>query len=392
MDKQLYAKEACLQKLLADHPDLLSADGEPRRWLLISREFGIASEQDAADRFSVDHLFIDEQATPTLVEVKRSTDTRIRREVVRQMLEYAANGLSHWKLGTIRARFEAECDSDPADVLSEKLGCDDPEDFWERVETNLTAGRVRLMFVGDSIPNELRAIVEFLNEHMPKVEVLAVELKQYLAEGEELQILVPHLIGDTQVARHAKGRAESATWDRASWLAAYRAARGEQEANVIERIFAWADRHDPPLTLTFGRGAKNPGVKSRDCGPSDALRPLPRLHHGICRAPLSSSLSRRPPFDDLELRRDLQTRLNALPEVSITDGQLEPLYPSFPLSILADCETFERFLAMIDWVIGQVLETSRRSDGCSRARLARVRRWLRARRRPSIEPKQNGRR
>jgi hypothetical protein len=36
-------------------------------------------------------LIIDQHAIPTLVEVKRSTDTRIRREVVSQMLDYAAN-------------------------------------------------------------------------------------------------------------------------------------------------------------------------------------------------------------------------------------------------------------------------------------------------------------
>jgi hypothetical protein len=33
----------------------------------------------------------DQNAVPTLVEVKRSSDTRIRREVVGQMLDYAAN-------------------------------------------------------------------------------------------------------------------------------------------------------------------------------------------------------------------------------------------------------------------------------------------------------------
>jgi hypothetical protein len=33
---------------------------------------------------------------PTLVEVKRSDDTRIRREVVGQMLDYAANGVVYW--------------------------------------------------------------------------------------------------------------------------------------------------------------------------------------------------------------------------------------------------------------------------------------------------------
>lgn len=37
----------------------------------------------------MDHLFVDQDAIPTLVEVKRSSDTRIRREVVGQLLEYS---------------------------------------------------------------------------------------------------------------------------------------------------------------------------------------------------------------------------------------------------------------------------------------------------------------
>lgn len=87
MSEQRYAAEADLQGLLADHPDLLSGDGDRHRWVLVSREFGVASDADGADRWSVDHLFVDEDGTPTLVEVKRSADTRIRREVVGQMLD-----------------------------------------------------------------------------------------------------------------------------------------------------------------------------------------------------------------------------------------------------------------------------------------------------------------
>jgi hypothetical protein len=34
---------------------------------------------------------VDEAGVPTLVEVKRSSDTRARREVVARMLDYAAN-------------------------------------------------------------------------------------------------------------------------------------------------------------------------------------------------------------------------------------------------------------------------------------------------------------
>ena len=86
MDERVYETEYLLQGYLADHPDLLAGDqidsNEPRRWLLVSREMPLASEEDGAWRWSVDHLFLDQDAIPTIVEVKRSTDTRIRREVV----------------------------------------------------------------------------------------------------------------------------------------------------------------------------------------------------------------------------------------------------------------------------------------------------------------------
>jgi hypothetical protein len=95
MEEAEYDSESLLQKLLADHPNLLTGDQidaeEPRRWLLVSREMAVPGEQDGAGRWSLDHLFLDQDAIPTLVEVKRSTDTRIRREVIGQMLDYAAN-------------------------------------------------------------------------------------------------------------------------------------------------------------------------------------------------------------------------------------------------------------------------------------------------------------
>ncbi len=65
----------------------------------------MASEAQGSDRWSVDDLFVDQDAVPTLVEVKRSSDTRIRREVVGQMLDYAANAVAHWELERIRASF-----------------------------------------------------------------------------------------------------------------------------------------------------------------------------------------------------------------------------------------------------------------------------------------------
>jgi hypothetical protein len=88
MEESAYDSESLLQKLLADHPDLLAGEQinaeEPRRWLLVTREMTVPGEQDGAGRWSLDHLFLDQDAIPTLVEVKRSSDSRIRREVIGQ--------------------------------------------------------------------------------------------------------------------------------------------------------------------------------------------------------------------------------------------------------------------------------------------------------------------
>lgn len=143
---------------LADHPDLLAGDqindAEPRRWLLISREMGLPSEEGGGNRWSADHLFLDQDAIPTIVEVKRSTDTRARREVVAQMLDYAANGVMYWPLEKLRSTFEANCkvqDRDPEATLLKSLHLElDPEEFWQSAATNLQAGKVRLIFGQDS--------------------------------------------------------------------------------------------------------------------------------------------------------------------------------------------------------------------------------------------------
>src|SRR5688572_11262553 len=129
MVETAYDSEDVLQALLAKFPDLLAGDqlaGDvPRRWLLVGREAALPAEEDGGGRWSVDHLFLDQDAVPTLVEVKRSSDTRIRREVVGQMLDYAANAVLYWPVETILARFERTCEAqgvDPATTLIGFLG------------------------------------------------------------------------------------------------------------------------------------------------------------------------------------------------------------------------------------------------------------------------------
>ena len=61
-----------------------------------------------------------------------------------------------------------------------------------------------MFFVSDRIPNELRRIVEFLNEQMNPAEVLALEIRQHVSQGSNMKTLVARLIGQTAKAQVIK--------------------------------------------------------------------------------------------------------------------------------------------------------------------------------------------
>ena len=119
------------------------------------------------------------------------------------MLEYAAHASQTWSADELRRTFEESAKERAVDAnleLTTLLGDREPDadQFWEQVATNLAARRLRLLFVADEIPDELAQVTEFLNEQMPGIEVLAVEIKQF--RGSTGHALVPRVIGRTAAA------------------------------------------------------------------------------------------------------------------------------------------------------------------------------------------------
>ena len=199
-----FPSEAMMQELVGRHPELLAGDqirpDDPLRWVLIKREMEI-------DGWAVDHLLLDQHARLTLVEVKRGSNRQVRREIVGQMLDYAATAAAAWSDGNVRRVFEKSQD-EPDEVISKLLKGDaepDIEAFWERVATNLEANRLRLLFVADEIPAELERVVKFLNEQTgDTLEILAVEVKQY--PGQFGQAIVSSVKGQTTIAKSGTGK------------------------------------------------------------------------------------------------------------------------------------------------------------------------------------------
>ena len=210
-----FPSEDIFQALLANHPQLLTdadfGEDTPRRWALVKREAGVPDLEGGSSRWSLDHLFLDQDGVPTLVEIKRATDTRARREVVAQMLDYAANAVSYWRIDDLVEDFSRTAERDGTSAegrLSELLVTDEPdkEAFWRAVQANLKSGRIRMIFVADRIAPELVRIVEFMNEQMSPAVVVALELRPF--ENGTDRIISPRLIGQTSRARATKAVSE----------------------------------------------------------------------------------------------------------------------------------------------------------------------------------------
>jgi hypothetical protein len=322
------------------------------KWLFVAREAGIPGEDGGGQRWALDHVFIDQNAIPTLVEVKRSTDTRIRREVVGQMLDYAANAVIYWPVETIRLQFEKTCrdqNLEPDMVVAEFIGCNGTAEsdieiarFWETVETNLRAGKIRLIFAADEIPPELRRIVEFLNKQMNPAEVLAIEIRQYVGTG--VRTLVPSVIGT--IKRPAQPA--PVQWDRESFFKALLERRGAEAVVIATKILEWSPKHCP--NIWWGRGRKDGSCFVGITHTGVNYYPFAMWTYGLIEIQFQWLRQRS---ESQELMEALAMRLNLIPGVVIPPDALTRR-PSFELSLLKEQQSLSQFFEAIEWFLEQV--------------------------------------
>ena len=234
--------EDALQTLFEKYPQIIPGkqidpvSDDPPNFVLLRREMPVGG-------WSLDHLFVDQKATLTLVEAKLFQNPESRREVIGQILEYAANATEFWTGGVVRQKATEfwgnqtppkELDK----VLQEEFGRDlDIENFWRRVEENLRNGRIRLIIATDELRPEMRRIIEYLNKEMQNTEVLGLELKCYGEESESL-ILVPRLAGQTQPKKFVdRGNVK---WTVDKLKTAYADLPDRELGRRLQKILDWA--------------------------------------------------------------------------------------------------------------------------------------------------------
>jgi hypothetical protein len=352
--RRTYDSEDVLQTALEEFPDVIAGSttsGQSTgRLLLVRRELGIPSTSGGSNVWSIDHLFLDSEGVPVFVEVKRSTDTRIRREVVGQMLDYAANGVVHWPVAVLRTALQETAQGSGYgpeggdDLVTAVLGRDDVEEFWAAVETNLVRGRIRMVFVADQLPRELVRVIEFLNEQMNPAEVLGVELRQYIGANGHVAY-VPGVVGRTGTALATKdaGGSPGQLWHEETFLAAAAARRPADQVAFVQQLLG--DVHDHGHHLGWGKGA-TPGVSgwySADDQPMAVWNLNINGEQPGARAYLYfylSDLAKRLPLERIEQAARTLERIPAMkPKIEEARAQAWGKYPSIYLNDVLSSDT-----------------------------------------------------
>ncbi len=255
-----FASEEELQTFLKENADLMPLEeielGTPPL-LCIGCEVGVASGAQ-------DILYIDQNGLLTVVETKLRKNPEARREVVGQILEYAAQ-MSSWNAADVERqaqRFFAgkNCPESYRGVTLETalqgflqghqmVQQFSYEEFLQLVQTNIDRGHFRLVIAIDEPPDPLLLTVEFVNRFSERFEMYLIQLKRFRDNAKNQNIFVPALFG--RVASVQKKRAQGVPWDRDRFLAQVDV-KAPQRKSVLMDLIAFAELEH---SVAWGRGA-----------------------------------------------------------------------------------------------------------------------------------------
>lgn len=353
-----YEKEEDLQKLLSDHPELIfSINDQIPRLLLVAQEAGIPGEEGSDVDFFLDHIFVDTEGKPTFIEVKRSSDTRIRREVIGQMFDYAAHARAYWTTDKVRMMFNETCNSNgqnPDSVLLSFISEEkNPDLFWEQFMTNLKGGNIRLIFVADTIPKRLQLIVEFLRDYMDPCEVLALEVRQFLG-GDQSQMIAPRYVGGSVKADMRKIiLKDKREWTEDSFMEKIRKERPEVEVIFAEKIFAWSRKHN--IEPVWGIGPTNGSCFFKIFGELKGSKWFGLWTDGNVEIRFNF-LREFPPFNNDGKFREYLQKISEFTGVLIPDEKINS-YINFRSSM--NSETVDKLIGLFDGIIQEVTVKSK---------------------------------
>ena len=346
VESNAYGAEAELQELLASSPDVISMDEiRPGAGPLVAavREYYLPVG-------SIDILAFTARGDIAIIECKLAKNTQAKREVIGQILDYAAHlwGMSYEELDQ---SIQNMTNRSLADLIHEHSIDSEwnEEEFRANIRSALEEGNFILTIAVNEINEDLNKIVRYVNSAgVPAFSFAALEMRRFQKSSTEM--LVPHVFGPAKSP--SKPVSKSIRWNEESLFEALRALEPISES-VARKILDWARSRN--LRITWGQGTVYGSF-------------VPVFHHAGRDHALFAIYTncvietyfywyqQKPPFESDESRFGILQKLNAIEGVSIPADGIKKR-PSIKLSIFQDQTTLKQLLAVFDWMIEEIKNT-----------------------------------
>lgn len=277
--------EDWLQEYIANYPNILplrDLEGIETDLILLGREF-----------LGIDILFVDKRGLITIVEVKRSVDARSKREVLAQILDYAAKIINYESetlckdlcntlpkeanktFRNLSANYEKineylsdHSDEDVVKIFAEKIleikNDKEKEEWINKFKSMQREGSLRLVLVLDEVSKELMELTNYLNSNLSRgTQFAVVELSP--EPKKDPYRFIPHLVGASGSLSPIYYREEKFQsrelydWDEGRFLEQIEKTEYEEDidkslfVNEMESLFSELKK-DPRLEFHFGSG------------------------------------------------------------------------------------------------------------------------------------------
>ncbi len=344
VESDIYAQEKDLQTLLAESPEVISMD-EIRPGagplLVAVREFSLPVGK-------IDILGFTARGDIAIVECKLAKNTQAKREVIGQIMDYAAH-LWEWSYEDMDQSIQKLGNPPLAELV--RKSADDPDWNEEAFRTTISAalgqGNFILTIAVNEINEELHKIIRYINSAgTPAFSFAALEMRRY--HKANIEMLVPHVFGQVPI-KGDKPKSDYRKWDAESFFEEL-SAKSPETVATARKILSWAGQH--VTRVWWGEGSRDGSF-------------VPILVHGGRKHRLFAVWSsgtvelyfqwylRKPPFEDDRTRLEIINRLNQIAGVRLDAADIARR-PSIRLAQLSTPESIEKFLAVFEWMIEEI--------------------------------------
>lgn len=193
--------ESWLQELLQNHPNLLPVEEFEEAFSHITP----IGREIPTNVGPIDNLFISEQGCLVLVETKLWRNPEAKREVLAQVIDYAAE-VSKWSFGELDEKAKKYAHKGLIEIIRSSFDADSEDIPTEnRIAKNLRLGRFLILIVSDHIRSSLVDMLAYVNRYPHlATHVGLVELQCYQMPGNPGDmVVVPSIVAKTEIVERS---------------------------------------------------------------------------------------------------------------------------------------------------------------------------------------------